>query len=75
MEGFFNSIDGSLVFTDKRTPILRVDVCTGGQGGRPGLDVVVLTKKFIEDKEMRKAIVEDLRKALVEIERYKREEA
>lgn len=69
-EGFVNEVNGTFVSPHERIPMLRVDVCRGGDHAT-GLDLVVLAPEFINNNELRKCIIRDLRKLLVEVENYK----
>lgn len=69
-EGFVNEVNGEFVATDQRFPMLRFDVCFGGEKGT-GLDLVVLNKKFIDNAGLRKLVIDDIRKLLIEVENYK----
>jgi len=69
-EGFINQCNGAFVSTDERIPMLRVDVCRGGKNGT-GLDLVVLAPEVMTNAELRKCLVRDLRKLLVDVENWK----
>jgi len=69
-EGFVNECNGAFVSTDERIPMLRVDVCRGGERGT-GLDLVVLNHEVMLNAELRKCLVRDLRTLLVQVENWK----